>query len=78
MATMLYRLGRFSFRRRCRAGHVPGLTDRDPEADSDPAKPTGGVRWVTAIVRRPVVALLAAVLALGVIGRDPEPALTRS
>ncbi|GAA1810147.1 MMPL family transporter [Planosporangium flavigriseum] len=51
--------------RRITAGHVPGLKDRDPEGDS--AKPTLGTRWVRAIVRRPVVALLAAVIGLGVV-----------
>ncbi|BFU43547.1 MMPL family transporter [Krasilnikovia sp. MM14-A1004] len=51
--------------RRITAGHIPGLKEHDPEGDS--AKPTLGVRWVRAIVRRPVVALLAAVIGLGIV-----------
>ncbi|GAB1693269.1 MMPL family transporter [Krasilnikovia sp. M28-CT-15] len=53
--------------RRITAGHIPGLKEHDPEGDADNAKPTLGVRWVRAIVRRPVVALLAAVIGLGVV-----------
>ncbi|SDZ16111.1 putative drug exporter of the RND superfamily [Micromonospora pattaloongensis] len=51
--------------RRITAGRVPGLRDRDPEGDS--ATPTLGTRWVRAIVRRPVAALLTAVVGLGVV-----------
>jgi RND superfamily putative drug exporter len=50
-------------------GRVPGLAPRDPEADplSPDAGPGFGTRWARMIARRPVVVLLAAVAALGVI-----------
>lgn len=60
-------------------GRVPGLRARDPEQDNtgqDPAgqggAPQGGTvtlghRWARALARRPIVILLAAVAALGVI-----------
>ncbi|GII22423.1 MMPL family transporter [Planosporangium mesophilum] len=44
---------------------IPGRHERDPEGAG--ARPTLGTRWVRAIVRRPVTALLAAVIGLGVV-----------
>jgi len=50
-------------------GGIPGLRSRDPEADSRTgrAEPNAGTRWAAMIARRPVVVLLAAVAALGVV-----------
>jgi putative drug exporter of the RND superfamily len=47
-----------------RAGAVPGLRPRDPEADGGSSF---GTRWVEAIARRPLAFLLGAVVLLGVI-----------
>jgi RND superfamily putative drug exporter len=54
---------------RIRGGGIPGLKARDPEADPRPGdgRPGFGTRWATMIARRPVVVLLAAVAALGVV-----------
>ncbi|GAA4720627.1 MMPL family transporter [Phytohabitans rumicis] len=49
--------------RRIAGGRIPGLRARDPETDT---RPTFGLRWARAIARRPVAALLLAVLGLGV------------
>jgi RND superfamily putative drug exporter len=51
--------------RRITAGHVPGLRDRDPEAEG--GKPSFGTRWARAVARRPVAFLLVAGAALGVV-----------
>jgi RND superfamily putative drug exporter len=48
-------------------GGIPGLKSRDPEAEAGSHKPSFGTRWATMIARRPVVVLLAAVAALGVV-----------
>ncbi|MDM4718792.1 MMPL family transporter [Micromonospora sp. WMMA1363] len=46
---------------------VLGRRARDPEAGSAPNRPTVGLRWARLVTRRPVTALLAAVVGLGVI-----------
>ena len=51
--------------RRIIGGRVPGLRVTDPEAGG--ATPTLGIRWVRSIARRPVAALLLAVVGLGVV-----------
>jgi len=61
--------------RRILAGRIPGLKARDPEQDTtgqdlagqDRTAATLGHRWARAVARRPIVILLAAVAALGVI-----------
>jgi putative drug exporter of the RND superfamily len=50
--------------RRITAGRVNGAHSRDPQADGPAAF---GTRWARAIARRPVAALLIAVVALGVV-----------
>lgn len=50
--------------RRIVGGRVRGLRVRDPEADS---ANSSGIRWARAVGRRPVAALLIAVLGLGVL-----------
>jgi RND superfamily putative drug exporter len=49
---------------RIRAGRIPGLKPRDPEADG--GTPSMGMRWARMIARRPVAVLLAAIAVLGV------------
>ena len=51
--------------RRIIGGRIPGLRVTDPEAGG--ATPTLGIRWVRSIARRPVAALLLAVVGLGVV-----------
>jgi RND superfamily putative drug exporter len=46
-------------------GRVRGMPARDPEADG--GKPRFGTRWARAVARRPVVALLLAVIGLGAV-----------
>lgn len=51
--------------RRIAGGRVRGLPARDPEGDT--ATPSFGIRWARTVTRRPVAALLIAVVALGVV-----------